>query len=146
MVIVFRPVGAAEHKTILGAVRVESPLQDNAGRSNTFSIVGRIHGKSRSRARQVGDVDFDFVVGIRRRGDQIVGARQHVQVLDDRASAEVSKLRWSLGIDRSRRSRRSRRRRRGGHREAEAAGLTRVGEQHSGSARGGVHLHEVVVA
>ena len=64
VVVVFRPVGAAEHKTILGAVRVELPTKDDAGRLDVVGIVDRIHCDGGSCARQVFDVDFHFVVGI----------------------------------------------------------------------------------
>ena len=59
---IVRPVGRAEGEAVLGAVRVEQPLQGHAVGLDAFGVVDRSDHDSLLRARQVFDADFNFEV------------------------------------------------------------------------------------
>ena len=104
--LIFRIVGATEDDTPFVAVVVERPEERQVARRDTRSVVSRIDvGHRSNRARKLFGVDNNFEVRIRGGGDQVVGASQHVQVLDDGTCAEVARRNNRLiGINRSRAS------------------------------------------
>ena len=84
---VFAIVGAAITHTILSGIGVKLPTQGDAGRLHFILAIGRHRVGGHFRARHVLGVDRDLEVGGRRRSNQVVGARNHGQVLDDGAGA-----------------------------------------------------------
>ena len=99
--LIIRPVGAAEHEAVLGAVGTELPLQGHAGRLDTVGVVGRINGHSLFGTRQFVNVDFHLEVVICGGSDQVVGTRQHVQTVDFRTDTSNRLIWFWFRINRS---------------------------------------------